>query len=136
MIGIADAVRASGAAMMAFNPSNGNVLRGETHRVDPSVIHDYRSTWAPQDCRLTPFLPTPVPVGQPVTELSLALSKWRREASVHEFLIPADSPHFMPAWLLKSDTKVVTLSMQGTRKREPFETEDMARFRCILPHVR
>jgi hypothetical protein len=53
MAGIIDAVGASGSALLAVNPSNGNVLRDETHRVDPSVIHDYRSKWALLDCLKT-----------------------------------------------------------------------------------
>jgi len=41
----------------------------------------------------------------------------------------------MPAWLHKKPDKVVTLTFEGTRKRGPFDGQDLANFRQILPHM-
>ena len=134
LVGIADAVRASGAILLAFNPQTGAVLREENHRFCPDTAEGYRKHWSSRDCRLEHCLP--LPVGQPVTETLLQMPGWNRTPILNEFLRPADAPHFMPAWLHKAPSKAVTLSLQGTRKRGPFESTDLETFRRVLPHVR
>lgn len=133
IIQIADSVRASGALLLAFNPSTGEVLREENHRFDPNTLEGYRQYWTFEDSRREHLLA--VPVGCPVTEMILQIPNWRRTPILNEFLRPADAPHFMPAWLHKSENKAVTLSFQGTRKRGPFEPKDIETFQRILPHV-
>jgi DNA-binding CsgD family transcriptional regulator len=133
LLGIADAVRASAALLIAFDPSTGAVLREENHRLDPQVLDDYRRYWTFHDCRLSAFLS--VPVGSPVTEVTLAIPDWHRMPILNEFLLPSDAPHFMPVWLRKTETKAITLSLQGTRKRGPFGAEDQERLRYLVPHV-
>jgi DNA-binding CsgD family transcriptional regulator len=133
LIGIADMVRASATLLLAFNPANGALLRDENHRIDPTLLDDYRRYWTYQDCRRDPFLG--VSVGCPVTEEALQIPHWRRTPILNEFLLPGDAPHFMPVWLRKSATKAVTLSLQATRKRGPFDAQDIERLRGILPHV-
>ena len=133
IIGIADMVHASGALLMAFSPTTGAVLRGENHRLDPTVLRDYQRYWSYQDRRLDACLS--VPPGCPVTERTLQMPDWLRSAILNEFLLPSDVPHFMPAWLHKSATKAVTLSFQATRKHGPFEAQDVETYRQMLPHV-
>ena len=133
LIGIADLVRASAALLLAFNPSSGDILREENHRFDSSVVDDYRRYWTYEDCRRVCFMS--VPTGTPVTECTLPIPEWRSTPILNEFLLRVDAPHFMPAWLHKSDTKAVTLSLQGTRKRGPFDGRDLETFRQLLPHV-
>jgi DNA-binding CsgD family transcriptional regulator len=133
IIEIADTVRASGALLLAFNPRTGEVLREENHRFDPNTVEGYRKYWTFEDRRRGYFLT--VPVGCPVTEMTLQIPDWARTPILNEFLRPADAPHFMPAWLHKSESKAVTLSFQGTRKRGPFEAKDIESFQRILPHV-
>lgn len=134
IVSSADMVRASGALLMVFDVSTGAVLRGEDFRVDPSVLRDYRRYWSYEDDRLPAALS--IPTGVPVTEQTLELpGKWNKTAIVNEFLVPSDVPHFMPAWLHKSTTKAVTLSFQGTRKRGPFEPQDIETYRRLLPHI-
>jgi DNA-binding CsgD family transcriptional regulator len=132
-IGIADMVRASATLLLAFNPATGALLREENHRLDPGVLDDYRRYWTYEDCRRERFLA--IPVGCPATEQTLEIPDWRRAPILNEFLLPADAPHFMPVWLRKSATKVVTLSLQGTRKRGPFDAQDIESLRKVLPHV-
>lgn len=131
ILGIADAVRASGALLFAFNPSNGAVLRDENHRVDPQVVADYARYWTFEDFRLGYFLA--MPTGQPATEASLAIPL-KGTRLYHEFLLPVDMPHFLPVWLHKSKEKVVGLSLEGSRKRGAFGMEDLQIVRGILPH--
>jgi DNA-binding CsgD family transcriptional regulator len=133
ILAVADVVRASGAVLMAFDPSTGAVLRAENFRVDLSALSDYQRYWSYQDCRLGAA--QHIAVGCPVTERSLELPGWRRSAILNEFLLPADVPYFMPAWLCKSPAKAVTLSFQGTRKRGPFAAEDLEAYRQVLPHI-
>ena len=66
----------------------------------------------------------------------LDIRKWRRSAVFNEFLVPVDSPHFMPVWLNKSASKAVTLSIQGTRRRGPFELADVSALKELAPHLR
>jgi hypothetical protein len=59
ILGVADAVRASGAMLFAFNPSKQSVLRDENHRVDPQTVRDYARHWTYEDDRLRFFLNVP-----------------------------------------------------------------------------
>ena len=131
VLGIADAVRASGAMLFAFNPTNGAVLRDENHRVDPQAVTDYARYWTFEDFRLTRFLA--MPTGQPETEITLGLHL-KGTRLYHEFLLPVDMPHFLPVWLYKTKEKAVSLSLQGSRKRGAFEKQDLDTIRNILPH--
>jgi PAS domain-containing protein len=70
-----------------------------------------------------------------MTERMMPLPNWRRTPILNEYLLPVDAPHFMPAWLHKSGTKFVTLSLLGSKKRGPFDTQDVEIFQRILPHV-
>jgi len=134
ILGIADMVRASGTYLLAFSPKSGALLRYENHRLDPQLMVDYQKHWTYEDIRREYFLGYPICV--PVTERMLPMdNRWHRTAILNEFLAPADVPHFMPAWLVKTPEKAVTLSFQGTRKRGPFEAQDIEIYRRILPHV-
>jgi DNA-binding CsgD family transcriptional regulator len=134
MTGIVDKVGASAAFLLAFNPASGQVLRDENHRGDPAVLDAYRRHWSYHDDRLEPA--SAIPVGQPMTEQTLLPhSIWRRAAILNEFLIPADVPHFMPVTLHRSADKYTVLSLQGSRKRGPFNRQDMANFGQLIPHV-
>lgn len=134
ILGIADLVRASGAYLLAFCPTSGALLRYENHRLDPQLMVDYQRHWTYEDIRREYFLDYPTCV--PVTEQMLPMdNRWHSTAILNEFLTPADVPHFMPAWLRNSPEKAVALSFQGTRKRGPFEAQDLEIYRRILPHV-
>jgi DNA-binding CsgD family transcriptional regulator len=132
MLSIADSVRASGAMLFAFNPSTGGVLRDEHHRVDPQAVMDYANYWTFEDVRREYALT--LPVGEPGTEVSLQIPL-KGSRIYNEMLVPIDLPHFMPAWLHKSPQKAVALSLQGSHKRGPFESQDIERIRHILPHL-
>jgi DNA-binding CsgD family transcriptional regulator/PAS domain-containing protein len=133
LLSIADSVSASAIVLFSFNPTTGAILREENHRFDPQGVEAYRSYWTFHDCRRQAFLATPV--GIPATEVTLAIPNWRRTPILNEFLLPSDAPHVMPVWLRKTDTKVVALTLQGTRRRGPFGAEDQERLRVIVPHV-
>ncbi len=132
MLEIADAVRASGAMLFAFNPSNQSVLRDENHRVDPQVVSDYAHDWTFEDFRRRYCLG--MPTGQPATEVSLAIPL-KGTRLYHELLVPVDMPHFLPVWLHKSKEKMVALSLQGSNKRGPFDVTDLEFIRRIFPHL-
>jgi DNA-binding CsgD family transcriptional regulator/PAS domain-containing protein len=101
--------------------------------VDPSVSEAYSRYWTFQDIRRDAFLESQV--GVPQTEESLQIPNLRGSALFNEFLLAVDHPHFMPVWLRKSDTKMVALSFQGTRKRGPFERRDTEQLRRLSPHI-
>jgi DNA-binding CsgD family transcriptional regulator/PAS domain-containing protein len=131
VLGIVDAVRASGAILFAFNPNTGAVLRNESHRVDPDAVEDYRRYWSFEDFRLSHVLA--MPTGQPATEVSLSIPL-KGTRLYHEYLLPVDMPHFLPVWLHKSKEKVVSLSIQGSYNRGAFDHHDLEIIRKILPH--
>jgi len=133
ILGVADAVRASGAMLFAFNPSKQSVLRDENHRVDPQTVRDYARHWTYEDDRLKFFLD--VPAGEPVTEVSLAIPDLKRSPIYNEFLLPVDLPHFMPTWLHKSQEKAVAISLLGSSARGAFEPHDIETIRSLLPHL-
>lgn len=133
MIAISDMVRARGAALIAFNPVTGHVLRDEIHRLPSGMMTEYARTWSSQDSRLE--YGRSAPVCSPFTELTLNIPKWRRTPILNEFLLPIDAPHSLPVWLRKSPTKCVALTLQGTRRRGPFQDSDLHALRRIAPHV-
>lgn len=133
LLGVADAVSASAALLLAFNPTTGAVLRDENYRLDPTLLDNYRDYWTFQDPRM-PAART-VPVGLPMTETTLAIPGWRRAPILNEFLLPGDVPHCMPVWLRKTDTKAVALTLEGTRKRGPFDARAQEQLRLFAPHV-
>jgi DNA-binding CsgD family transcriptional regulator/PAS domain-containing protein len=131
MVGIADAVRASGAMLFAFDPGSGAILLDENHRVDPLAVENYRRYWTFEDFRLRYVLD--LPTGQPATEATLGIPL-EGSRLYHEYLLAVDMPHFLPVWLYKSKDKVVGLSLQGSRKRGAFGEADLEIVRGILPH--
>lgn len=133
LLAVADRVRACATLLLAVNPSTGQVLREENHRCDPSALEQYARHWIFEDLRRE-YL-TAIPVGSPTTEEKLRIPDWRRAPILNDFLLPNDLPHFMPTWLHKSTTKAVVLSLLGTRKRGPFDAEDIEALRQLLPHV-
>lgn len=130
---IADCVRGSGAVLLAFNPATQALLRWENHRLDPNVMDDYRSYWSRQDPRFAAS--ASVPAGEPLTELTVPIPRWHLSPILNEFLIPADYPYCMPVWLRKAASKMVALSIQGSRKRGPFGQQDIESFKALSPHV-
>jgi hypothetical protein len=132
ILGIADAVRASGAILFAFDPSTGAVLRNENHRVDDQLVADYASHWTFEDLRL-PYCLT-MAKGQPQTEVSLGIPL-KGTAFYNEYLVPVDMPHFLQVWLHKSEEKVVGFSLQGSLKRGAFAPQDVETVRGIVPHL-
>jgi DNA-binding CsgD family transcriptional regulator len=134
ILAIADTVRASGAVLLALNPRSGQLLRYENHRLDPEIMVEYQKHWTYEDIRREAFLN--IATCEPVTEQMLRFDvHWNRSTILNEFLMPADVPHFMPAWLHKAPHKVVTLSFQGTRKRGPFDAKDLTTYKRVLPHI-
>jgi DNA-binding CsgD family transcriptional regulator len=133
LMGVADLVRARAAIFLAFDPSRGSVLREENHGVDPQTCIEYDQYWTFKDCRRAPGLK--VDVGVPMTEEVLNIPDWRRTDFLNDFLMRFDIPHFMPVWLHKSDTKAVTLALQGSRKRGPFDRRDAECLRLLSPHI-
>jgi DNA-binding CsgD family transcriptional regulator len=133
MIAITDAVGGSATVLLAFNPSSGALLREENHRLDPSVLDDYRQYWSLHDPRMQSVLA--VPVGEPITELAHPVLNWGRSPILNEFLIPADCPHFMPIWLKKSPAKAVALSFQGGHLRGPFDRGDAETLKRFSLHI-
>lgn len=104
---IADLVHAAGAVLFAVDPGTGVVFRSEAHRLDPAVIEQYHSYWCPGDPK----------------------------AGAGLILLPNDIPYFMPAWLHKSASKIVTLSFQRPRSSGPFERADVEAYQRIIPHI-
>jgi DNA-binding CsgD family transcriptional regulator/PAS domain-containing protein len=66
----------------------------------------------------------------------LPIHAWKGSAIYNDFLLPADSPWFLAFWLHKSPESAVTLSIQGSRGRGPFNERDGACIKPLLSHVR
>jgi DNA-binding CsgD family transcriptional regulator len=133
ILAVADAVRARGAVLFAFNSASGHVLRDEIYRLPRALVLEYARCWATQDFRVR--YASSIPVGRPFTEVTLAIPKWKQTPILNEFLIPNDAPHIMPVWLHKSPTKTVALTLQGSCKRGSFESVDIEIFQQLIPHI-
>jgi DNA-binding CsgD family transcriptional regulator/PAS domain-containing protein len=133
ILGISDLLHAAGAVLLGIDPRTGGIFRAENHRLDPAVIREYQDHWCREDSRLRAGFA--LPLGAPVTEQILRLPDWHRSMILNEFLLPNGTPYFMLAWLHKSAHKIVTLSLQRSRARGPFERADLDTYQTFLPHV-
>lgn len=132
---IARLVGGKGPYLLAFDPSNGRIIRDEIRDYDPAVFSEFRRDWATKDIRVRAGLH--VPIGRALTErMILPNGEWERSEVFNEFLSIYDAGWFLATWLHKSPTKVTCLSVQATTDRGPFNSEDVARVEPFLPHVR
>jgi DNA-binding CsgD family transcriptional regulator/PAS domain-containing protein len=135
MLGITDLVNGAAGCLFAFRPSDGAVLRNETYRFDPMLVEQYGRDWASRDPRLPAA--SGVPVGEPILEVQLMAKRdWQKTDIYNDFLLRIDVPWFFSTWLHKTPDKVVSLSIQGSRRHGPFDAHECARIRPVLPHLR
>lgn len=132
---VADVVSGTGTLFFSCNPSTGEVYRYDLAGLDEAAMQTYQSNWIAQDVRYGPGLVRPV--GEPQTESTLVLRRdFRRSAIYNDFLVPNDVPHFLAAWVIRSPTHGVAISVQGSRRRGPFDDEDRQTIATLIPHVR
>lgn len=135
LIATADLVSGTCALLFAFSPRTGQLLRNEIHRFDPLAIDEYQREWAATDLRVK--LSADLPLGEPIFEAKLMpLRSWKGSEIYNEFLLRADAPWVLAYWLHRTADKVVSLCIEGSRHRGPFDQRDGERIQPVIPHLR
>jgi hypothetical protein len=74
-------------------------------------------------------------VGVVMTEDMLVEQRELRCSEIYNDLLrPFDIPHFMFAWVRKSESKVQTVAIEGTLSHGAFDEKAVARFSKVMPH--
>jgi DNA-binding CsgD family transcriptional regulator len=134
MVGMADFLGCSGGILFAANPTTHFILRDEISRGDAAQMQEYRQHWVATDMRIAAGMTAPVGVPQYERQL-IAKNVWEKSALLNEFLLPSDAPFMLATWLHKSRHKLVALTFQGSRHRGPFDENDGAKLKRLIPHV-
>ncbi|HEX7035151.1 MAG TPA: helix-turn-helix transcriptional regulator [Pseudomonadales bacterium] len=136
MQGIADLVRGNETLLIHYEPTGALAPSAElVHPENGGAFAEYAAHWINKDLRIAPALRA-LPL-EPQFELRLRC--WREHLAsefYNEFLARHDFASFLCTWLEKDHRAVVALSVQGSRKRGPFEHGDAQRIAPVLPHVR
>jgi DNA-binding CsgD family transcriptional regulator/PAS domain-containing protein len=134
IVGMADFLGCSSGILFAANPITGLILRDELSRGDAAQMQEYRQHWVATDIRIAAGMTCRVGVPQYERQL-IAKNVWENSALLNEFLVPSDAPFMLATWLHKSPHKMVALTFQGSRRRGPFDENDGAEFKRLIPHV-
>jgi DNA-binding CsgD family transcriptional regulator len=134
LVAVADLVGGTGTLLFAMQPATKTIMRFDVARFDPEIVVTYGAHWTSRDIRAAPALLAPVGVPQ-TEETLLSARSLRRSAIYNEFLQRVDAPHFINTWLHRSPDRVVSLAIQGSRRRGAFETSECERLAAVLPHV-
>jgi DNA-binding CsgD family transcriptional regulator len=134
-IAIGDFVQATGIHFFAFNPSKGNVIRDETHRMDPRIAAVYREYYFTKDILVEPFLR--IPVGEPTAEYNLVpLDAWQKSEIYNDLAVPYDTPYVLTTLLHRSADRIVALSLKTSSRHGPFHAHEAERLKRVIPHIR
>lgn len=134
---IATELHCAGGALLAFDPSDGTLLRDEGYGLEgyreKSELHRKWLAQSP-DPRQAPAVKIPPLV--PVVEYQLmTMREWHSTAIFNELLNPIDCAYFLCTWLHKSATSFVALSFQADSRRGPFGVSEQKRLKPFLPHI-
>lgn len=137
MLRIVKSLGSSGAALFAFNPARGIVLRDEGYGFEgleeKSARHRQWLESSP-DPRFRPSLQQPV-LKPMVEELFMPMKEWRRSAIYNELMRPIDCAYCLCTWLHKGAHRMVALSIQASTRRGPFDAADQRLLQPLLPHI-
>ncbi len=135
MVGVADLAGAGSCHLIAVDLTTNRILRDEPHRTDPALVSAYRKHWSTQDPLVRPVLK--IMVGQPMPEHALLPpDQWTSSALYNELAVPFDMPHVLATVLYRSPDKLVALSLKASFRHGPFQPDDTARLREVIPHLR
>jgi DNA-binding CsgD family transcriptional regulator len=116
------------------DPIKGIITQCATLNIDPDFKDAYVGYYAAKEVRLGPAVE--FGIGQVLTEsMLIEQSELRKSEIYNEMLRPFDVPHFMFAWLQKSETKVQTIALEGSHSHGAFDARAVARFNRVMPHL-
>ena len=105
-----------------------------TLNIAPEFKDQYLGYYASKEVRLPPAVK--YGVGVVMTEDMLIDRRALRSSEIYnDMLLPFEIPHFMFAWLRKSETRVQTIAIEGTLAHGAFDEESVSRFGSLMPHL-
>lgn len=135
LMGLARLVGGEGPLLISINPSTGELLRYQCYAYDKTVVTEYLDKWAAQDIRVKATLT--MPSMEPITEAqSVGARNWAHSTIFNEFANTNDCAWSLGIGLNRNATKTTHLTIQATRQRGPFDSDDSENVRPLISHVR
>lgn len=126
-------VGGTGAGLVEADPSTGLITYCHPVDIDPIYRISYLKYYAKKEVRLPPSLK--IPANRPILDhMLLDERSLKRSELYNDLLLPIDIPYLMFAWLEKSATRVVALSLANSASGGAFTTSHSERFASVLPH--
>ena len=130
---VARFVGGTGAILYSHDLKLNQVTWAEFVGMDPDSIDAYQRYYSKIDARYAPGLK--FPTGTVLTEGTIMdMRELRKTEFYQDFLRPYDIPH-IAASILRTDPQFVAISVQGTRHRGSFGTEELERLKILVPHL-
>lgn len=131
---LADFTGGTAVGEVIANPLTGTIEQCSLMNIAPEFKEPYLGYYAPKEVRLPPALE--FGVGVVMTEnMLLDPRELQRSEVYNDLLRPFDIPHFMSAWLVKRESRVQTLAIEGSVKHGPFDDAATAKFAAVMPHL-
>jgi hypothetical protein len=124
----------TGVGHVIADPTEGTITQCATLNIGPGFRGLYLGYYAEKEVRLPPAVR--FAVGEVLTE-SMLLEKRTLERSevYNDLLRPFDVPHFMFAWLQKTERQAQTIAIEGSLAHGPFDKDAIDRFSLVIPHL-
>ena len=124
---LSDFTGGTGVGEVIANPIAGTITQCATLNIGPEFKDQYLGYYAAREVRLPPAVK--FGVGVVMTEDMLVEQRELRCSEIYNDLLrPFDIPHFMFAWVRKSESKVQTIAIEGTLSHGAFDERAVARF--------
>lgn len=131
---LSDFTGGTGVGEVIANPIAGTITQCATLNIGPEFKDQYLGYYAAREVRLSPAVK--FGVGVVMTEDMLVEQRELRCSEIYNDLLrPFDIPHFMFAWVRKSESKVQTVAIEGTLSHGAFDEKAVARFSKVMPHL-
>ena len=131
---VSDLIGGSGAVIVVQDPRTSRVRWTTQARMDPDVIDKYVQYYSAIELRFPAIVS--VPTGTVQTEYSLIDKDTYLKSEIYnDFLIPCDIPHICAA-VLEKEPDATFISIEGSRRRGRFETQERELLQALVPHLK
>ena len=131
---VADFSGGHAAFHLASDPQECDLLSCISVGVDPDVEKLLLGSMADKEIRMPPALR--FEAGTVLVDRGLIdWQVFKRSEIYNEVCVPFDVPHLMAVWLQKAPNRYVSLSLEASVRHGPFTTQEIDRFRKIVPYL-
>jgi len=129
----AEAAGAHAATLLLHDLNDVQLRVAQQWGFDPSAIQPYEEHYSSLDLRLQAFRRNPTRIG--TSQQLIPLAELKRTEYYNDFLLPQGMIHSMFGTVEQSPAGLSTLSLHRDHEAGPYEEQDLAFLRLLLPHV-